>query len=338
MKFVAATLLACSWTFPAGAQEDSGNGPHRLQPRWIEVENVPKGWLTDLFFLDEQNGWALTSDGLLAASADGGRTWTTVKAPGQGEYCRSVWFLDSRRGFMVGGLDGCEWIVPATLTATEDGGRTWTNRTLELPGSSKGAFDQVQFLSPTDGLIFGRQLLATRDAGKTWSAVGPEWLRVSRDKSCFTSPNSGWVLYDDNLWRTKDGGNTWQPTGAANALSDDERVHSDLEHPSFPSEQFGWVLTGWGEILRTQDGGLSWKVLDGVRKARVRQLIVVDPSHAWVLAERRETGTQILRTTDGGRTWRVSAWSPRRLQKMVFLRPDLGWAFGDGAILRFAAE
>jgi len=336
MKFAVVALLSFSWILPAAAQEDPGNAPRRPPPRWTELDYVPEGWLTDVFFLDEKTGWLLTSDGALAGTSDGGYSWTRVRGPSQGEYCRGVWFLDARRGLVISGLRGCEWSVPAKLIETEDGGHTWKDRTAALAGASAGIFDRIQFFSPTEGFLFGRQLLATKDAGKTWSAVGSEWMQVSAFNSCFTSPRLGWVLHEDNLWRTEDGGITWQATGAANALSDDERIQTRLQHPSFQDEHFGWVLSGWGKILRTQDGGLSWKALDGVRRARVTQLIVVDPSHAWVLAERGEDGTQILRTTDGGRSWRVSAWSPRRLQKMVFLRPDLGWAIGDGAILRYA--
>jgi len=333
MKFVAVALLAFS-----AAQEDSGNGPRRSPPRWIEVDHAPQGWLTDVFFLDEKTGWILSAEGALSATSDGGRTWVGVRGPTPGEYCRGVCFLDSRRGFIVGGLRGCETIAPAKLCATEDGGRTWVDLTPGLPGTSKGVFDKIQFLSPTEGFIFGRQLLATRDAGKTWSAVGPEWLRVPGYNSCFTTPKTGWVLYDDNLWRTEDGGNSWQPTGAANALTDEERGHSDLRFPTFQTELFGWVLTGWGKILRTEDGGLSWKGLQGFRGERVQQLVVTDPSNAWVLSSNADYESRILRTTDGGRTWKPSVQTQRRLQQMFFLRPDFGWVVGDGAILRLTAN
>jgi photosystem II stability/assembly factor-like uncharacterized protein len=63
---------------------------------------------------------------------------------------------------------------------------------------------------------------------------------------------------------------------------------------------------------------------------------VLDPGNAWVLADAGERGSRILRTTDGGRTWKESLSTPHRLQRMFFLRPDLGWAAGDGAILRLA--
>jgi photosystem II stability/assembly factor-like uncharacterized protein len=334
MKFVAVALLAFT-----AAQEDSGNGPRRAPPRWTEVDHVPQGWMTDVFFLDENRGWILSAEGALSATTDGGRTWVSVRAAARGEYCRSVCFLDSRRGFIVGGLRGCcDTVAPAKLCATEDGGRTWTDLTHGLPDTDKGDFDKIQFLSPTEGFIFGRQLLATRDAGKTWSALGPDWLHVSGWNSCFATPKTGWVVYDDNLWRSEDGGNSWQPTGAVNALTDEERVHSGLRYPSFQTEQFGWVLSERGTILRSEDGGLSWKRLEGFRGERLHQLVVVDPSNAWVLSARGDDVSRILRTTDGGRTWKESVRTQRRLQRIFFLRPDFGWAVGDGAILRLSAN
>src|SRR5690349_10498153 len=101
MTFVAVALLALT-----AAQEDSGNGPRRAPPRWVEVDHVPQGWLTDVFFLNESTGWILSAEGAVSATSDGGRTWAPVRGPAQGEYCRGVWFLDSRRGFIVGGLRG----------------------------------------------------------------------------------------------------------------------------------------------------------------------------------------------------------------------------------------
>jgi photosystem II stability/assembly factor-like uncharacterized protein len=336
VKFAVLALLGLA-VHPALAQEDSGNGPRRAPPRWIEVDPVPQGWLTDVFFRDEKTGWLLSSEGAVFSTSDGGCTWTGIRAAAPNEYCGGLWFLDAKHGFVISGLRAtCDWSVPAKLIETKDGGLSWKDRTPELPDGSRGAFDRIQFVSPTEGFIFGRQLLATRDAGKTWTAVGPEGLSLSGHRSCFSSAKSGWTLNDGELWRTEDGGATWQLTRARNALSEDERLHGDLSRTYFPDGQFGWVLSAWGRILRTQDGGQSWKVLEGFRDERVGHLVLLDARNAWALVEhtRCARGSRLLRTTDGGRTWTESLRSPRRLQRIFFLRPDLGWAVGDGALLR----
>ena len=337
MKSLAAAFLALSFFLPAAAQEDSGNGPRRPPPRWVEVDGVPQGWLTDVFFLDEKTGWLLSAEGALASSTDGGRTWTSVPGPTRNEYCRRVWFLDSKRGFVISGLErDCDCSVPAKLFATQDGGRNWKDLSPELPDASWGVFDGIHFVSPTEGFLLGRRLMATHDAGKTWSAVGRDALHLFDAHACFSGPKSGWNVHDGELWRTQDGGATWTLTRASNALSEEERVHGGLRRPYFLDERSGWVLTDWGRILRSEDGGLSWKLLEGFRDQRVEQLILIDSRNAWALVEhtRCARGSLILRTTDGGRTWKESVRTPRRLRRIFFLRPDLGWAVGDGAILR----
>jgi photosystem II stability/assembly factor-like uncharacterized protein len=96
----------------------------------------------------------------------------TVAAPGRngreatgGGYWRSVRFLDPKHGFVVGGMAAPEWYAESKLAGTDAGGETWTDRT---PAPFQDRFPEyirIQFFTPKEGLIFGTQLLVTKDGG-----------------------------------------------------------------------------------------------------------------------------------------------------------------------------
>src|SRR5262249_28123159 len=72
--------------------------------------------IEDTFFLGDQRGWIVGSEGLVGRSTDGGSSWSVSKCP-TSETLHSVWFVDESFGCAVG--DG------PTVLFTENGGLTW---------------------------------------------------------------------------------------------------------------------------------------------------------------------------------------------------------------------
>ena len=301
---------------------------------WSEVAKPPTGHLNDVFFLDEATGWVAGDRGL-AASTDGGRTWIDVDAGLPKEFWRGVLFLDRKRGFLVGGLaspheDG----IPARIAATQDGGRTWKDLTPAW-ANLNAAFDRVQFVSDQEGFVFGSRLLASSDRGGTWTQVG-KGEAVFGLRSVFTSPKVGWRVDGTDLLRTKDGGHTWEATSFSRALPEDERKHNGPEALHFRDDRLGWVVTGWANVYQTEDGGQTWQRMGHVGRGFVRQIIFTSPTEGWVLMEQTDGSlSRIMKTTDGGRTWLESHRSARLLNRMSFCREGIGWAVGDGVVLRY---
>src|SRR5687767_12864547 len=80
----------------------------------------------DIFMVNTRVGFAVTGDGKILKSTDGGENWVTVNQI-PSFYCRSVEFINEQKGF-VGGFP--------TITGganvfrrTTDGGATWTDLT-----------------------------------------------------------------------------------------------------------------------------------------------------------------------------------------------------------------
>ncbi|NOX54993.1 MAG: hypothetical protein GXP27_11270 [Planctomycetes bacterium] len=125
----------------------------------------------------------------------------------------------------------------------------------------------------------------------------------------FVGPRTGWAVGDHGtVWRTIDGGRTWQflPTP----------VDCSLRDVCFLTDQVGWIVGGgfepftqaaFGVVWHTTDGGRTWKRLD---RRRLPMLIAVrffGPKTGIVVALASPEGSKdragVFVTTDGGETW-----------------------------------
>jgi len=152
--------------------------------------------LLDVFFIDDDRGFAIGAYALMLRTEDGGETWTAVTLPksgpmvaaevpegdGQEEEDDGSWLMDADEltideeadphlNAMARLDDGTLFIVAERGAGfrSVDGGETWERRTLPYDGSMFGllAFDSSRLLA------FGLRgnALESTDGGLTWSAV-----------------------------------------------------------------------------------------------------------------------------------------------------------------------
>lgn len=127
---------------------------------WSQVIVPTRAMLTGVCFADAQRGWAVGHDGIILATADGGKTWVRQDDGKDLETVYlDVFFRDAQRGFAVGAY--------GKFVATSDGGKTWE------PG--KPSDEEVHYNRLTaraDGYLYlageAGLLLVSRDNGKTW--------------------------------------------------------------------------------------------------------------------------------------------------------------------------
>jgi hypothetical protein len=111
------------------------------------------------------------------------------------------------------------------------------------------------------------------------------------------------------IWRSSDGGVTWQPT------SEPGETYYDLQ---FADTQHGWFIsrpcTGGctSALATTADGGASWTELDLATtfnrgdRVFVRDMLFADARLGWMSADAcrdTECSSAIWGTTDGGLSW-----------------------------------
>lgn len=158
----------------------------------------------------------------------------------------------------------------------------------------------------------------TPSVGATSTASAPSQPAGVRMLS--TSDGWAWGWRDGSLavWRTSNGGTTWEETTAPPVMVDPS-LASEATVADFPTPSTGVIATLAVEakgpalqVFRTVDGGKTWtKVHDGLLAAggTLLSLQMVTPADGFLLASagfamQREQKT-VLRTTDGGSTWQV---------------------------------
>jgi len=215
MKARNSTILIFSLLFLLASCEENGEMPEKdsgipvdfqgLSIDSLEIlqTNIPEGLYTDLTFVSETTGFAISNSGDIVKTNDGGLSWEKLSSPAD-FFLNRIQFVDSETGYIVGGDD-----TGGYLLKTMDAGQNWELFNLETPDNvmPTGLF----FLNDTTGYISGERLFRkTIDGGRTWSEVIDHVSGNIRDVA-FKSANEGYAATDDGkYWKSVDGGTNWQ--------------------------------------------------------------------------------------------------------------------------------
>ncbi|WP_226003348.1 hypothetical protein [Paenibacillus sp. BJ-4] len=197
------------------------------------------------------------------------------------------------------------------------GGNGWIARTDAGPSGSVGSAWNVQYQGQgTVQQIFalnGHQawaamadsgsLLATRDGGKRWEAVGTVPKEGTAGFLHFVSSNEG---FSGNQY-TKDGGQSWSALPVPDHM---------VGQPYFHDRQNGWVVTQATDrsfqIVHTVNGGQKWTpVMSRTTEEPLNGAIIrsVERGNAWIEliggTGMNQTSYSLWHTADSGQSWRA---------------------------------
>lgn len=130
------------WILCSAAGGGAGMEPKRLfrtddgGRTWrLVAETAPLGepegsipfssYASDLFFLNERNGWLSTAKGEILFTRDDGRSWARLTSLGDLSEMRDLRFFSRQNGVVILTERHKDF---STLMATSDGGRTWYER------------------------------------------------------------------------------------------------------------------------------------------------------------------------------------------------------------------
>ncbi len=251
---------------------------------WLNEYTV---WMSDFRALDfpsEDSGWVVGNG--IYRTTDGGMNWLSIPHPGSGTLT-GAFFFDGRSGVCIG-KDGL-------VISTTDAGSTWARQTI-APGQ---LLSDVFFLDRERGWIATHEgsIFHTRDGGGSWRLLA-DGFPADLEEVAFTNPRTGHATcLNEGFWSTRDGGATWSSQTFGCALVD----------MALPDSSTIILLSSFdladkkrsALILRSTDGGATWRPRRIEAAVYPRALHFTDARRGWLLAENGSVWT----TEDGGASW-----------------------------------
>ncbi len=158
----------------------------------------------------------------------------------------------------------------------------------------------VQALSPTTAVALvmhgtSAQLAVTTNGGRDWSRrTGLFVPRYPDPAMDFVNRSTGFVWDNKTLWKTTNGGNSWQTLN-----------HQGFTAVDFANPKTGLAVQQNGAVLWSRDGGQHWST--GLQQKGVTMTGVdwVNPGLAYASGV-TQSGPILWRSVDGGQTWQVA--------------------------------
>lgn len=307
--------------------------------QWQLQHASPSSGIEDLQVFGSDTLFAAThwDEGILLRSYNGGSTNDSIMFPNVSLLRHH--FINGRTGFIAG---YSAFSSGNSLYKTTNAGNTWQEMNLSISGGTQHF--HIHFTGPATGFVSVDNLLyQTLDGGNTFSSreliSDPHYISNIH----FINPQTGFVslvstqtngeLYRDMIFRTNDGGTTWE-----NVYSEQPPAQTVFVYPGISNMQFIDPQTGFAVasgipslLLHTSDGGQSW---DTLSTSFINNWESLSDVH-FITAQTGyiTTGQHILKTTNGGQSWQQQSILPAGsyyIASIDMVNENLGYVSGHG--------
>lgn len=262
------------------------------------------GMIGGIQMVDENIGYAVGGQGLYKTT-DGGFSWSKT--------FYSVHFSGGGYGDVEFISHDVGYFASVYLYKTTDGGKTATELNINYVADIEFLNSNVGYVATNNGFFEQGEILRTVDGGDTWTIVYNSQLqsgypnRVEKIK-CFPSGRCvaiGYDHYSHITFLQSDDGIIWKNAAFPESISSNNIVNKyDI---SFIDDNVGYA-TGGSHILKTTDGGKSWKLDSQLTVLDNTRLVVLPPSQVTFIDSQNGFAVvwswgNLYRTVNGGVCW-----------------------------------
>ncbi|TAE26762.1 MAG: choice-of-anchor D domain-containing protein [Candidatus Kapaibacterium sp.] len=318
---------------------------------WTKIsELVSEGFLQDVFFLNENQGWAITTGisqeddlygyfSIIWQTSDGGRTWRQLRSDN----------VSGIYGLAVNDAQNLIFSGDYVMGGSSNGGANWDVGYVQPDTAIAPRTAQLYYYlsSPRKGLAYTcgdySRVGKTEDGGKTWQALSLTEPRRSDSLLGihFINEQTGWIVGlkhgfgsdagPNVIYKTTNAGRTWTLQTPRTGVVGTPDVA--LNGVFFINDQIGWVVGEGGVILKTTNGGSIWTAQRSTTRITLHAVHFVNPLQGFAVGGTFESA-MILATSDGGTTWRRQlAPSDDILYSVFALNPQVCYAVGQGGTI-----
>jgi photosystem II stability/assembly factor-like uncharacterized protein len=243
---------------------------------WRKQDSGTKVYLFSVFFINDDHGFAVGDRATLTETTDGGKTWKPRQIARSTEGMNSdlalamqdpifydIRFTNEQTGWIAGEF--------GHLLKSTDGGQNWTPHQNTLMTPDSGIVDPMDLptffgefmVSDQEGFVAGLdgKIARTKDGGATW--------RFEPMKLAFPILDplyQPYVTSDGNAWAVGAAGEVVHLAPGQGEWTRADlgmQIYTWLRSVDFADAQNGWLVGGYGTILRTTDGGKTWRLCLG---------------------------------------------------------------------------
>ena len=248
-------------------------------PTWSLQTSGVNARLRGVSAVNNRVAWASGSGSTVLRTEDGGAMWKKLAVTSEALDFRDIDAIDEKTAYVLSIGNG----AASRIYKTTDGGTAWT---LQFQNQDPKAFlDAMSFWDADHGLVIGDSIdrkfyiLITANGGREWARVAPDKLPPALvNEGAFAASGTNIAVY---------------------------------------GKRYAWIGLGSAErarVLRTTDGGQTWKVFETPIKSNqssgIFSIAFRDEKHGVIVGgdyqKEREALDNVAVTNDGGETWTLT--------------------------------
>lgn len=276
---------------------------------WIDISdkipNQDASVLTDIFFINENEGWITTSSAFeIYHTTDGGLSFE-IQPLQQYTAANSIFMLDDKKGF-AGGQSGAVYY-------TNNGGASWNLINGFLPSDISGLTFPPD--SDTGYICGGSGWVAKIDTTHLFDME--KLVNANLYAISFPIKGEGWVC----------GGSIIRHYINGEWIADCISSFAGFNAIHFIDTLNGWASGDNGIVIHTSDGYNFINQLPSGSGQTLNDIFFLDEYSGWSVG----VGQEILYTTDGGNNWvhdSIQSAVYGTLRSIYFLNSDFGFICG----------